>query len=44
MLLGSTTTPEFGWKGVTDNPLGHVARNPWDMGRARPAARAAVPR
>ena len=33
VLLGSTTTPEFGWKGVTDNPLGHVARNPWDIAR-----------
>ena len=33
VLLGSTTTPEFGWKGVTDNPLGHVARNPWDVSR-----------
>jgi aspartyl-tRNA(Asn)/glutamyl-tRNA(Gln) amidotransferase subunit A len=33
VLLGSTTTPEFGWKAVTDNPLGHVARNPWDTGR-----------
>ena len=31
VLLGSTTTPEFGWKAVTDNPLGHLARNPWDM-------------
>ena len=33
VLLGSTTTPEFGWKGVTDNPLGHVARNPWNLSR-----------
>ena len=33
MLLGSTTTPEFGWKAVTDNPLGQVARNPWDRSR-----------
>jgi aspartyl-tRNA(Asn)/glutamyl-tRNA(Gln) amidotransferase subunit A len=32
VLLGSTTTPEFGWKAVTDNPLGHVARNPWNLG------------
>ena len=32
-LLGSTTTPEFGWKAVTDNPLGHLARNPWDLAR-----------
>jgi aspartyl-tRNA(Asn)/glutamyl-tRNA(Gln) amidotransferase subunit A len=30
VLLGSTTTPEFGWKAVTDNPLGEVARNPWN--------------
>ena len=31
VLLGSTTTPEFGWKAVTDNPLGHIARNPWNI-------------
>jgi aspartyl-tRNA(Asn)/glutamyl-tRNA(Gln) amidotransferase subunit A len=30
VLLGSTSTPEFGWKGVTDNPLGQIARNPWN--------------
>lgn len=29
ILLGSTTTPEFGWKAVTDNPRGHIARNPY---------------
>jgi aspartyl-tRNA(Asn)/glutamyl-tRNA(Gln) amidotransferase subunit A len=33
VLLGKTTTPEFGWKAVTDNPLGEVARNPWDRSR-----------
>ncbi len=33
VLLGKTTTPEFGWKGVTDNPLGQIARNPWDLSR-----------
>lgn len=33
VLLGKTTTPEFGWKGVTDNPLGQIARNPWDTAR-----------
>ncbi|MDX6752266.1 amidase [Geminicoccaceae bacterium 1502E] len=33
VLLGKTTTPEFGWKGVTDNPRGDVARNPWDTSR-----------
>jgi aspartyl-tRNA(Asn)/glutamyl-tRNA(Gln) amidotransferase subunit A len=30
VILGKTTTPEFGWKAVTDNPLGQIARNPWD--------------
>lgn len=28
--LGKTTTPEFGWKGVTDSPLQGVTRNPWN--------------
>lgn len=28
--LGRTTTPEFGWKGVTDSPLTGVTGNPWD--------------
>jgi aspartyl-tRNA(Asn)/glutamyl-tRNA(Gln) amidotransferase subunit A len=30
VLVGKTTTPEFGWKGVTDSPLTGVTRNPWD--------------
>jgi aspartyl-tRNA(Asn)/glutamyl-tRNA(Gln) amidotransferase subunit A len=30
VLLGKTTTPEFGWKGVTDSPLTGVTLNPWD--------------
>ena len=30
VLLGKTTTPEFGWKGVTDNPLSGITPNPWD--------------
>ncbi|MEZ5826723.1 MAG: amidase family protein [Geminicoccaceae bacterium] len=29
-FLGKTTTPEFGWKALTDNPRGDVARNPFD--------------
>jgi aspartyl-tRNA(Asn)/glutamyl-tRNA(Gln) amidotransferase subunit A len=29
ILLGKTTTPEFGWKGVCDSPLTGVTRNPW---------------
>ncbi len=30
IILGKTTTPEFGWKGVTDSPLSGITRNPWD--------------
>ncbi len=30
VFLGKTTTPEFGWKGVTDSPLSGVTRNPWN--------------
>ena len=33
VLLGKTTTPEFGWKGVTDGPLTGITRNPWDPAR-----------
>ncbi|MFE8072403.1 amidase [Marinobacteraceae bacterium S3BR75-40.1] len=28
--LGKTTTPEFGWKGVTDSPLCGSTGNPWN--------------
>lgn len=31
ILLGKTTSPEFGWKGVTDSPLTGITRNPWNM-------------
>lgn len=30
VFLGKTTTPEFGWKGVTDSPLCGITRNPWN--------------
>jgi aspartyl-tRNA(Asn)/glutamyl-tRNA(Gln) amidotransferase subunit A len=30
VVLGKTTTPEFGWKGVTDSPLHGTTRNPWN--------------
>ena len=33
IILGKTTTPEMGWKAVTDGPLTGVARNPWDASR-----------
>jgi Asp-tRNA(Asn)/Glu-tRNA(Gln) amidotransferase A subunit family amidase len=31
ILVGKTTTPEFGHKGVTDSPLFGITRNPWDQ-------------
>lgn len=33
VLLGKTTTPEFGWKGLTDGPLSGITRNPWNLER-----------
>ncbi|MEU9732044.1 amidase [Streptomyces sp. NPDC048002] len=33
VFLGKTTTPEFGWKGVTDSPLTGVTRHPLDPAR-----------
>jgi aspartyl-tRNA(Asn)/glutamyl-tRNA(Gln) amidotransferase subunit A len=33
VLLGATTTPEFGWKGVTDSLLTGITRNPWGLGK-----------
>lgn len=33
VLLGKVTSPEFGWKGVTDSPRCGVTRNPWDISR-----------
>jgi len=33
ILIGKTTTPEFGHKPLTDSPLFGVTRNPWDLSR-----------
>ncbi|GAA1169121.1 amidase [Pseudonocardia alaniniphila] len=33
VLFGKTTTPELGWKGVTDSSLTGVTRNPWNPDR-----------
>ena len=33
VLLGKTTSCEFGWKGVTDSPLCGITRNPWNPER-----------
>ncbi len=31
VLLGKTTTPEFGWRGSTDSALTGITRNPWRL-------------
>ncbi|NGO73236.1 amidase, partial [Streptomyces boncukensis] len=33
VFLGKTTTPEFGWKGVTDSPRHGATGNPYDPAR-----------
>ncbi len=33
VFMGLTTTPEFGWKGVTDSLLTGITRNPWNLDR-----------
>ena len=32
-LIGKTTSPEYGWKGVTDSKLFGATHNPWMLGR-----------
>ncbi|MBV9825565.1 MAG: amidase [Alphaproteobacteria bacterium] len=31
VILGKTTTPEFGWKAIGDSPLTGITRNPWNL-------------
>jgi aspartyl-tRNA(Asn)/glutamyl-tRNA(Gln) amidotransferase subunit A len=33
VVIGKTTTPEFGWKGTGISPLTGITRNPWNPGR-----------
>src|SRR5438874_12970677 len=33
VILGKTTTPEFGWKAIGDSPLTGISRNPWNNDR-----------
>ena len=30
VFIGKTTSPEFGWKGLSDSPLQGITRNPWN--------------
>jgi aspartyl-tRNA(Asn)/glutamyl-tRNA(Gln) amidotransferase subunit A len=32
IILGKTTSPEFGWKGVSESPLTGITHNPWKHG------------
>lgn len=32
IVIGKTSTPEFGWKALGDSPLTGITRNPWDTG------------
>lgn len=34
VVVGKTTTPEYGHKGVTESPLSGVTRNPWSTERS----------
>jgi aspartyl-tRNA(Asn)/glutamyl-tRNA(Gln) amidotransferase subunit A len=34
VILGKTTTSEFGWKALGDSPLTGITRNPWDLSRS----------
>lgn len=38
IILGKTTTPEFGWKGVSHSPLTGVTHNPWKLGMSAGAS------
>jgi aspartyl-tRNA(Asn)/glutamyl-tRNA(Gln) amidotransferase subunit A len=33
VFLGKTTTPEVGWKGLTESALSGVTRNPWNLAK-----------
>nr|WP_314075709.1 amidase family protein [uncultured Roseococcus sp.] len=33
IIIGKSTTPEFGNKGLTDSPPHGITRNPWNLGR-----------
>jgi aspartyl-tRNA(Asn)/glutamyl-tRNA(Gln) amidotransferase subunit A len=32
VVIGKTTSPEFGWKALGDSPLTGITRNPWNLG------------
>jgi aspartyl-tRNA(Asn)/glutamyl-tRNA(Gln) amidotransferase subunit A len=40
VIVGKTTLPEFGWKGIGDSPLTGITRNPWKLDRTTGASSA----
>jgi aspartyl-tRNA(Asn)/glutamyl-tRNA(Gln) amidotransferase subunit A len=34
ILIGKSTTPEYGWKALTDSPLQGTTRSPWNLGHS----------
>jgi aspartyl-tRNA(Asn)/glutamyl-tRNA(Gln) amidotransferase subunit A len=34
VIVGKTTLPEFGWKGLCDSPFTGITRNPWKLDRS----------
>jgi len=34
VIIGKTTTSEFGWKALGDSPVHGITRNPWDLSRS----------
>ena len=40
IVLGKTTTSEFGWKGVSESPLTGITHNPWKHGMSAGASSA----
>ncbi|MEA2757538.1 MAG: aspartyl-tRNA(Asn)/glutamyl-tRNA(Gln) amidotransferase subunit [Methylobacteriaceae bacterium] len=34
VIVGKTTLPEFGWKGLCDSPLTGITHNPWRLDRS----------
>src|SRR5450755_3502734 len=42
IIIGKTTTSEFGWKGVSQSPLTGITHNPWKHGMNAGASSAGV--
>ena len=43
VIVGKTTTTEFGWKSPGDCPLHGITRNPWNTAHTRPAVLVRAP-